>query len=169
MNTWFQYLIELPDLHVVHIGVIMTHRIDEQEILKMMFEKEGISFANEKGWNALAEHVAVHNQYLTMTLGFNVSWDDALFSWYENVYTPLKRAIMTRSMRHAFPSKASGDLYLDVSDHWFYLKQKNENISAETAAYDFMKRNGEKRNPFAGFFSPQRPAGGSPVSRPSAA
>ena len=147
----------------------MTQRINEIETLRIMFSKDGIYFEDEKGWNALAEHVAVHNLYLNMTLGFNVSWDDALFSWYENVYSPIKRAVMTKRMRNAFPHKTTGELYIAVSDHWLFLKEKNENISAEVASYDFMQRNRERKNPFSNLFHSQRHSGGASFSRPSAA
>ncbi|HAK45835.1 MAG TPA: hypothetical protein DCO79_07950 [Spirochaeta sp.] len=133
----------------------MTQNINEPEILKAMFSIEGITFENNEGWNSLAEHVAVHNQYLNMMLKYNVSWDDALFSWYENVYTPLRREVMTARVRKAFPAKTSGELYLDISDHWFYLKEKDENISAAAAAYDFTQINKEKKNIFSKIFKSQ--------------
>ncbi|MDC7226516.1 MAG: hypothetical protein PQJ61_07105 [Spirochaetales bacterium] len=123
----------------------MTQR-NNNEVLKAMFLKEGIEFPNDDGWNSLAEHVEVHNQYLTMKLGFNVTWKDAVFSWYENIYTPLYRAIMKRSVLRALPSMTTGEIYLAVSDHWFYLKERDEDISAEIAAYDFVYRNRERKN-----------------------
>lgn len=132
----------------------MTQRIKELEILKAMFSKEGIYFEDNEGWNSLAEHVEVHNLYLNMTLAFNVTWDEALFSWYENIYTPLRRAVMTKRVRNAFPAKTTGELYLDISDHWFYLKERNENISADIAAYDFTYKNRGRNR----FFSKMLPS-----------
>ena len=116
----------------------MSQRTEAAKTLKIMLGKEGMVFRNEEGWNALAEHVEVHNQYLTRELAFNVSWDDALFSWYENIYTPLKRAVSVRSVRSAFPEQTSGELYLAISDHWFYLKEKYPDVDAETAAANFV-------------------------------
>lgn len=115
----------------------MTQRIESAKILKTMFLEEGMTFKNDDGWNTLAEHVEVHNQYLNQKLKYNVSWDDALFSWYENIYTPLWRSVITRKMRSTFPTQTLGELYLALSDHWFYLKEKHENIASENAAYNF--------------------------------
>jgi hypothetical protein len=115
----------------------MTQNNKANEVLKAMFSQDGISFKNNDGWNTLAEHVEVHNQYLNQALKQKVSWDDALFSWYENIYSPIKRAINTRKMRTAFPQMTTGELYLAVSDHWFYLKEQFEDVSPEDTAYNF--------------------------------
>jgi len=115
----------------------MTQKIEKTNIVKKMFTQEGMVFSKEEGWKTLVEHINVHNQNLSNELGFNVSWDDALFSWYENIFTPLHRAAASRSVKKAFPELASGDLYLAVSDHWFYLKEKNEEIFPEQAVADF--------------------------------
>ncbi len=117
----------------------MSNRTEAAKTMKVMFEKEGMTFANEDGWNALAEHVDVHNRYLNEQLKYNVSWDDALFSWYENIYTPLKRAISSWSVKTAFSEYEIGELYLAVSDHWFYLKERYPEIDADTAAANFVR------------------------------
>lgn len=109
-----------------------------------MFGKDGMAFKNEEGWNTLAEHVEVHNLYLNEALKYNVKWDDALFSWFENIYTPLKRAINTRAVRRAFPNQLEGDLYLAVSDRWLYLKERYENVEADLAVSNYIRTNKEK-------------------------
>ena len=119
----------------------MTQKIEATNILKSMFSPEGMTFDNEESWGTLAEHVEYHNQYLSKELKYNVSWDDALFSWYENIYTPIKRAISQRRVRRAFPMQTVGDLYLDVSDHWFYLKEKHANVFADQAALHYTQKN----------------------------
>ncbi len=115
----------------------MTQKIEEIRVLKLMFSKEeGINFSSEEGWNTFAEHVAVHNENLRNELRYNVSWDDALFSWYENVYTPIKRAMSMWSVQRTFQGMSSGDLYLAISDHWYHLKESSQNITAEEAGYN---------------------------------
>ncbi len=133
----------------------MTHKINKAQVMEVMLTKEGIDFRTSEGWNTLAEHVDVHNQLLNKKLGWNVSWDDALFSWYENVYTPLKRVISARGFRRTFSEMTSGELYLAVSDHWYYLKENNKDINAEIAAGNFAYVNRRKPvNLLKNFFKP---------------
>ena len=120
----------------------MTHRI---EILKAMFSNDGIKFEDEKGWNSFAKQIEVHNQSLNKTLNFNVSWDDAVFSWYENIFTPLTRGISLNRLNRKFSEMTSGEIFLGVLDHWNMLMISEENVSPEAAAYDFKSRNSVKK------------------------
>lgn len=113
------------------------------EDLKTMFLQEGIQFSEAKGWEALAEHVDVHKYYLTQELKMNITWDEALFSWYENILTPLRRIVDTWEVKMAFPHQTFGDLYLAISDHWYYLKENDPETSAEEAAVSFVQHYGE--------------------------
>jgi hypothetical protein len=118
----------------------IQNRVDD---LQIIFMQEGIRFSHASSWEALAKHVEVHRYFLGKQLDFEISWDDALFSWYENILIPLKRVVSTWSMKSAFPTLTLGDLYLAVSDHWFYLKEENEEISSEEAAKSFIQHYGE--------------------------
>lgn len=111
--------------------------------LKAMFAKDGIQFSREEGWNELDEHVEVHRYYLGQRLNTTVSWDDAVYSWYETVLTPLRRVVETWEFRAAFPGQPTGDLYLAVSDHWHYRKQRNGATTPEEAAESFVRHYGK--------------------------
>ena len=113
------------------------------EDLKTMFLQEGIQFSDAKGWEALADHVEVHKYYLSKELDMNITWDEALFSWYENVLTPLRRVVDTWEIKVAFPNRTFGDLYLAISDHWFYLKENDTEVGADEAAVSFVQHYGE--------------------------
>jgi len=119
----------------------MTYKLEQTKILSKMLSKEGLEFRSENGWNTIAEHIEVHRENLNHELKQNVSWDDALFSWYENIYTPLNRVVDSWSIKRSFPGQTGGDLYLAVSDHWFYMKENNKNIMAEDAAFNFFHTN----------------------------
>lgn len=123
---------------------------NEVDILRTMFAREGIAFTHERGWNELGEHVAVHQYHLGKELNKSITWDEAVFSWYENVFTPLMRAIDMWEVRVAFPRQQLGDLFLAVSDHWLFLKERDPLVSPETAAHSFVIHYGKG---FAAFFS----------------
>ena len=109
-------------------------KVDE---LQAMFRQEGIEFSDQKGWKELEEHVEVHKYHLSRQLNMEVSWDDAVYSWYETVLTPLRRAVGSWEFRQAFPRHPLGDLYLAVSDHWHYLKEHDPEVTPEEAARSF--------------------------------
>ena len=111
------------------------------ETLELMLTREGISFPTNEGWNTIAEHIDVHNRLLSRELGFTVSWNDAMFSWYENVFAPLMQEIKGRINPKAYKDITSGELYLALSDHWFYLKEKNPDLTADAAVMSFKKQN----------------------------
>ena len=115
-----------------------------------MFTREGVEFTHTEGWNELGEHVAVHQYHLGTELNQNIKWDEAVFSWYENVFTPLMRAIDTWEVRGAFPRQRLGDLFLAISDHWLFLKERDPRVSPEVAANSFVSHYGRG---FAAIFS----------------
>ena len=128
----------------------MTKTRNDIDILKAMFTREGLEFTREEGWNELGEHVAVHQYHLGSELNRSIDWDDAVFSWYENLFTPLMRAIDTWEVRNAFPHQKPGDLFLAMSDHWLFLKERDPLVSADAVAHSFAVHYGKG---FAAFFS----------------
>lgn len=112
------------------------------EWLAQQLSSEGIRFARDGGWETLADHVEVHQFLLSQELGFTVSWEEAVFSWYENVFTPLRRATDQWIVRRAFPQQLNGDLILAVSDHWHFLKQEDPSVFPEDAARSFVEHYG---------------------------
>lgn len=115
-------------------------RIDD---LKAMFLTEGIQFSREEGWKELEEHVDVHQYHLGQKLNRTISWDDAVYSWYDTVLVPLKRVVSSWEFRQAFPRQPLGDLYLAVSDHWHYLKERDPEVTPEEAARSFAMHYGK--------------------------
>lgn len=116
----------------------IVEKIDTARTLSKMFAAENLSFSRPDGWSLLTEHVDVHKYWLARHLNLNISWDDAVFSWYETVMVPIKRVVESWEFRSAFPRQSNGDLYLAVSDHWHYLKERNPDVTPEEAARSFV-------------------------------
>lgn len=121
------------------------------EWLRQTLATEGLTFGRPDGWETLADHVEVHQYFLTQDLGFSVSWEEAVLSWYENIYAGLRRATDSWILRAAFPRQQTGDLLLAVSDHWHYLKQDNDTVYPADAARSFVEHYGSG---LARLFSP---------------
>lgn len=141
-----------------------TDTQSREQILKTLFVPEGLQFTSEDGWKKLDEHVEVHKYFLGQSLGMPVTWDEAVYSWYENVLQPLKREIESWEIRNAFPHQAVGDLYLAVSEHWHYLKEHSPEATARDAAQNFLRHYGKGLTAwFSRFLTPGAPTDSNPA------
>jgi hypothetical protein len=54
-----------------------------------------------------------------------ISFDDAIGSWYENVYLPLVQAILEQGLTEDLPNYTLTDLYLIISDYQWLLRESD--------------------------------------------
>jgi hypothetical protein len=123
---------------------MLTNTAREARIarLKNLLQRHDIEFSSESGWKALEEHVTTHGKFLGKKYDVSVSWDDALSSWYQNVFPPVYWSVSSWGFRAAFPNRPIGDLYLALSDHLLYLREQNRSVHEAEAARDFVKHYG---------------------------
>lgn len=112
------------------------------EALRLMLQQEQAPHFSQDDWDTLEEHVETHKFLINRDIPWVISWDDAVFSWHENVFVPLRNAIQRWDVRASFPGTSDGKLYLGVSTHWYYLMQENPRVTAEVAARDFAAQYG---------------------------
>ena len=110
--------------------------------LQLMLKDEELDIENPEEWAEIAQHVDVHRYLINQNIPWKVSWSDAVFSWYENVYAPLKRAVQSWEIKNAFPDRSLGQRYLAVATHWHYLKERDPEVLPEEAARDFAAQYG---------------------------
>ncbi|MFA7566394.1 MAG: hypothetical protein WCY01_05155 [Alkalispirochaeta sp.] len=120
------------------------------KILKAMLADEHLDLRYDHEWEEIAEHVEVHKYFVNQSISWTITWDDAVFSWYEAVFIPVMQAIDAWHIRKAFPKKTRGQLYLAVATHWHFLKERNPDITIDEAADDFA---GHYGTGLAGWFS----------------
>lgn len=68
-------------------------------------------------YDKLLEHISVHRWYLGEARGSEVSYAEAVASWYDNVYLPSVQLIREQDILSDFPDRTEADLYLWVVDH----------------------------------------------------
>ncbi|MFP4152112.1 MAG: hypothetical protein ACLFR8_08695 [Alkalispirochaeta sp.] len=105
--------------------------------LKTMLSGDALDLRHDHEWEEIAEHVQVHKYFVNEDIRWTITWDDAVFSWYENVFRPTLAEIEQWEIKHAFPRKTRGQLYLAVATHWHYLKERDPEITIAEAARDF--------------------------------
>lgn len=82
-----------------------------------------LHLSNPAEYARLREHIADHHYYLGTERQADVSYDDAVQSWYDNVYRPLVDAIEAQGLRRQFPQMTAADLYLLVSEYQWLVRQ----------------------------------------------
>ena len=75
------------------------------------------------GYQRILEHIAVHRYYMGLEQKRDITEDEAVTDWFDNVYLPIVNAVRDEDMLKDFPNRTAGDLYLWVVDHQHYLRE----------------------------------------------
>jgi len=96
-------------------------------------------------YERLEEHIRVHRYFMGLDLKRDISWEEAVKHWYDEVYFPVIQSIRERGILRQFPGRTETDLGLWVSEHRHYLeKELGWQIRPGVAATDLMYRNSPK-------------------------
>jgi hypothetical protein len=75
------------------------------------------------GYSILMEHIEAHKHYLEMLKGVEVSFIEAVCSWYDRVYTPLVEIIRSNRIMKQFPHRTETDFYIWIIKNRRKLKE----------------------------------------------
>jgi len=97
------------------------------------------------GFDRMLEHIAVHRYFMGLDWKRDISEEEAILHWYDNVYRPVINVIRETEILKEFPTKTEGDLYLWVLDHQQYLVEEGESLQPpEDAARTFLGEENKK-------------------------
>ena len=103
--------------------------------------KAQIEFTLSGEYERLLEHISVHRWYLGEGQNLEVPYDEAVASWYDNIYMPLVKVIRKYGLVESFPNRTEADLYLWVSEYEWYLRSAyREEFSFEDATRQFQQQ-----------------------------
>lgn len=86
-------------------------------------------------YDVLLEHIAVHRWYLGEQRSAEVPYQEAVLSWFDEVYLPMINVIREKSLLREFPQRTEADLYVWIIEHRGYLEEEyGEEVSLEQAA-----------------------------------
>jgi nucleotide-binding universal stress UspA family protein len=92
-------------------------------------------------YDKLEEHIAVHGYFRGLDERRDVSWEEAVTHWYEEVYLPMVRIIREHNTLDDFPGRTETDLYLWIMEHRHYLAQElGQEIDLAEAARHFAEQ-----------------------------
>ena len=90
---------------------------------------------------SIKAHLETHKYLVNETIPFEISEEDTLFSWYENVYQPVNNAINSWNLASAFPDLDRAELFNRVCTHWHFLKENTKtDLDAEDAVRSYGTR-----------------------------
>src|SRR3990172_2014752 len=97
------------------------------------------------GFDRILEHIAVHRYFMGIDWKRDISEEEAVVHWYDNVYMPVVQVIRETGILKEFPTKTEADLYLWVLDHQRYLTEAGEGLQPPgDAARTFIEVKGKK-------------------------
>jgi len=109
----------------------------------------GLDFTQPGSYDIIYNHILVHKYYLNQNKEKELPFEDALVSWYSNVYRPIISIIDEEMLCLNFPGKTPSDLYVWIVKHWDSLKQENGvAYSLAEAAQDFSDKYGNSKGRF---------------------
>lgn len=86
------------------------------EIKKLRPETD-LSVSVPGQYKRLLEHIDVHRYFMGLDLKRDISYDEAVSDWYDNVYLATIEPLRERGMLRWFPGRTETDLYLWISEH----------------------------------------------------
>ncbi len=113
----------------------------EKTGIKELFPEAEICLSLVGQYKKLSNHIGVHRYYTSEYLKREISYSEAVASWYENVYLPMVEIIRKTKILDNFPERTEADLYLWIIEHLAYLKSRyHRDISFEEAAEHFKEK-----------------------------
>ena len=81
-------------------------------------------FTEPGRYDEVQHHIEVHKYYLNQSYVGEISFEDAMVSWYNNVFRPIIDLIEAENILARFPGRTAEDLYMWIVKHWDELKRK---------------------------------------------
>jgi nucleotide-binding universal stress UspA family protein len=74
-------------------------------------------------YDVILDHMTVHQYFMGLDLKRDVSYEEAVAHWYDNVYLPVVAMLRERGLMQAFPNRTTTDLYVYLAKHRAELEQ----------------------------------------------
>ncbi len=99
-----------------------------------------LDFSRTGRYDVIYNHILTHKYYINQNRDDEVSMEEAILSWFNNVYLPLAINIRKKHILRSFPKRTTGDLYVWIVRYWNDLKGKFGNdIPIDQAITKFKK------------------------------
>lgn len=100
-----------------------------------------LDFSTPGRYDVILNHILTHKYYLNQSHKKELSMEQAILSWYNNVYLPVVSSIRRKKILKNFPKRTIADLYVWTVRYWDQLKQKfGNNVDIDEAVETFSKK-----------------------------
>ncbi|MBN2531529.1 MAG: transcriptional regulator [Spirochaetales bacterium] len=154
--------VEFIDAEVVSLNsIIELHPDMTREYLKNViieFEKKrfyrttkldklrlgcDLSFTTPGRYDEIIKHIQGHKYYINLEKKDEIPFQQAMLSWYDNVYCPIIKIIEDEKILNRFPDRTPADLYVWIVSTWHELKEQyGEDYSLKQAAINYSQEHG---------------------------
>lgn len=76
------------------------------------------------GYRVLLDHIDVHRYLRSKDESRELSYEEAVVSWYDNLYCPMVTLFRESGLLQRFPDRKEADLYVWVSRHLYVLGER---------------------------------------------
>lgn len=98
-----------------------------------------MSFAGQ--YRLILEHIDVHHYYMGLEQSREITYEEAVTSWYDNVYLPVVALVRKQGVLRYFPNRTEADMYVLLAEHRVELQEMlGWDVSTETAVTEFSKK-----------------------------
>lgn len=107
------------------------------------FRPEASVVLTESGlYPQIIQHIEAHRYFMGLDQQRDVSWQEAVTSWFDNVYMPMVESIREHEILNEFPNRTEADLYVWLIHHQSALHDAygGNFLSAQDTARDFKER-----------------------------
>ena len=122
----------------------------EKTGLQKMFPEANFELTLKGEVGRLFEHIDTHRYYLGLESGRNPEYEEAVQSWYREVYQPLVAEIEQEELADHFPGLTETDLYLLVSEYQWMLREVYADEASQAEADQRFTETLAKISPAAG-------------------
>ena len=99
-----------------------------------------LNFSRTGRYDVIYNHILTHKYFINQNKAEEVTMEEAILSWFNNVYLPLAINIRKKHILRSFPKRTIGDLYVWIVRYWNDLKMKFGNdIPIDQAITKFKK------------------------------
>ncbi|MFW6234324.1 MAG: transcriptional regulator [Spirochaetota bacterium] len=102
-----------------------------------------LQFTATGRYQELLNHIHVHKYFINQEAPHEITFDDALISWFRTVYEPVVTVVREEHLLARFPGRTEADLYTWLVKHWHELKEKyGDSFTVKDAALDYSEKHG---------------------------
>jgi hypothetical protein len=93
-------------------------------------------------YRQILEHISVHKYFMGIEQEHDIPWDEAVESWYDNVYMPMIELIRKYDVLSQFPGRTEADLYAWLIKHQEALRLYlgGDVLTPEETVQDFLAK-----------------------------